>query len=51
MVFNICFSVLEDHIETGEPIIGFVLYFYLFSTWEGHFMFIDDLLVSSKYKG
>ena len=37
--------------EPGEMIIGLVIYFFAFSTWEGRFLLIKDLLISPKHEG
>ena len=36
--------------ERDERIIGYVLYFYTYSTWEGRAMFMEDLFVREQYR-
>ena len=34
-----------------EKLIGFVLFFYTYSTWEGKAVFMEDLYVTPTYRG
>ncbi len=38
--------------EQGEEAIGFALYFYNFSTWQGKYgIYLEDLYISPEYRG
>lgn len=32
-------------------LIGYVLYYYIYSTWEGKCLYMEDLYVSPEYRG
>ena len=34
-----------------EKLVGFVLFFYTYSTWEGKAVFMEDLYVTPTYRG
>ena len=34
----------------NERVIGYALYFYNYSTWEGRVMFLEDLFIRKQYK-
>lgn len=38
--------------ESSVPeLIGYALYFYTYSTWEGRMLYMDDLYVCPEYRG
>ena len=41
---------LSDSMERDERIIGYALYFYNYSTWQGKVMFLEDLFVKEEYR-
>jgi len=55
-------TLLRDGFETNNPLfysliieanntpIGFALYFYNYSTWEGKGLYLEDLYVQEKYR-
>jgi len=36
--------------ENNEGIIGMSLYYYRYSTWKGKLLYIEDLVVTNKYR-
>jgi len=34
----------------NERIIGHALYYYAYSSWEGQFLFVEDLFVREEYR-
>ncbi|KAG2467991.1 SAT2 acetyltransferase, partial [Polypterus senegalus] len=38
-------------IEEGHTIVGYCLYFYTYSTWEGRVIYMEDLYVMPKFRG
>ncbi|MBC8046882.1 MAG: GNAT family N-acetyltransferase [Fimbriimonadaceae bacterium] len=56
---NDCFTekridilVAEDmHITNENKIIGIALTYWAYSTWKGKYLWLDDLIVTEKYRG
>lgn len=46
---NPAFGVFMAEVE-GE-IVGIALYYYRYSTWKGRRMYLEDLIVSEKFRG
>src|SRR4051812_43753277 len=45
-------QVFAFHVaELNGTIVGIALYFIKYSTWKGKGLFLDDLIVSEKYRG
>lgn len=42
--------VAEDT-DTPDVLIGYCLFFYTYSTWEGRSLYMEDLYVTPKYRG
>lgn len=36
--------------ETDNKLVGYAIYYYIFSTWRGKSMFLDELFVLPKYR-
>lgn len=36
--------------ELGNEIVGLALYYFSYSTWKGRSLYIDDLIVTEKYR-
>lgn len=36
--------------NTNNKIVGMALYFYAYSTWKGKMLFLDDLIVTEKWR-
>ena len=36
--------------ENNEVIVGLSLYYYRYSTWKGKLLYIEDLIVTEKYR-
>lgn len=36
--------------ESGSEVIGIALYYFSYSTWKGRSLYIDDLIVTEKYR-
>ncbi|XP_048731757.1 thialysine N-epsilon-acetyltransferase-like isoform X2 [Ostrea edulis] len=45
-----CF-VAENQENDSSKLIGYVLYYYIYSTWEGKCIYMEDLYVSPAYRG
>lgn len=41
--------VLED--EKSHKVIGMALYYIRYSTWKGQRLYLEDLIISEKYRG
>ncbi len=37
--------------EVGEEVVGMALYYYRYSTWKGTRIYLEDLIVSEKFRG
>ena len=37
--------------EIDETIVGFALYYIRYSTWKGERMYLEDIIVTKKYRG
>jgi ribosomal protein S18 acetylase RimI-like enzyme len=44
-------TVTEDQGDIQEFIAGFALYYIRYSTWKGERMYLEDILVTEKYRG
>jgi GNAT superfamily N-acetyltransferase len=36
--------------ELGETVVGLALYYYKYSTWKGRCLYLEDIIVSEKYR-
>ena len=36
---------------SDKRIVGYAVYYYGYSTWEGHLLFLDDLFVKEEMRG
>lgn len=43
--------VVTDDSTTGEPVVGFALYYIRYSTWKGQVMYLEDIIVTEPYRG
>lgn len=43
--------VVEDRAGDSKAVAGFALYFYVYSTWEGTCLYLEDLFVRPKSRG
>lgn len=43
--------VVEDENLDGKPVVGFALYYIRYSTWKGQVMYLEDIIVTSEYRG
>lgn len=43
--------VVEDEKLDGSPVVGFALYYVRYSTWKGQVMYLEDIIVTSEYRG
>jgi len=37
--------------EEGDVILGFILYYIRYSTWKGQRMYLEDILVTERWRG
>ena len=44
------FVVEDEHLD-GKPVVGFALYYIRYSTWKGQVMYLEDIIVTSEYRG
>lgn len=44
-------EVPANEASTGQYIVGFALYYIRYSTWKGQRMYLEDLLVTSEWRG
>ncbi|XP_066516193.1 thialysine N-epsilon-acetyltransferase-like [Hoplias malabaricus] len=45
-------EVPQEHISTeGHSVVGYVLYFYTYSTWRGRCVYMEDLYVMPDFRG
>ncbi|XP_076311316.1 thialysine N-epsilon-acetyltransferase-like [Tachypleus tridentatus] len=49
--FYYCFVAELNKEELNSGIVGYVLYFFSYSTWEGRSIDVQDLYVSLQYRG
>lgn len=43
--------VATEAASGGEVVLGFALYYIRYSTWKGQRMYLEDILVTEKYRG
>ena len=43
--------VVEDDRLAENPVVGFALYYIRYSTWKGQVMYLEDIIVTSTYRG
>ncbi|MFZ9240984.1 MAG: GNAT family N-acetyltransferase [Chitinophagaceae bacterium] len=43
--------VVEDDSQPDSPVVAFALYYIRYSTWKGQVMYLEDIIVTSKYRG
>lgn len=43
--------VVEDETLEEKPIVAFALYYVRYSTWKGQVMYLEDIIVTSDYRG
>lgn len=43
--------VVEDEKLDGSPVVAFALYYIRYSTWKGQVMYLEDIIVTSEYRG
>lgn len=43
--------VVEDDSMAENPVVGFALYYIRYSTWKGQVMYLEDIIVTSTYRG
>ncbi|XP_022239772.1 diamine acetyltransferase 2-like [Limulus polyphemus] len=48
--FYYCFVAELNKEELSAGIVGYVLYFFTYSTWEGRSIYVQDLYVSPQYR-
>lgn len=44
------FCILAESDETPRKVVGFSLYFYVYSTWAGRAMHLEDLFIDLPYR-
>jgi GNAT superfamily N-acetyltransferase len=45
------FVAVDQINQNEEPLVAFALYYIRYSTWKGQRMFLEDILVTEKYRG
>ena len=48
--FHCVVAESQDHAQRGT-LLGFALYFFAYSTWEGKMLYLEDLYVSEQHRG
>ena len=43
--------VVEDDSRHESPVVAFALYYIRYSTWKGQVMYLEDIIVTSNYRG
>ena len=43
--------VVEDDSIAEQPVVAFALYYIRYSTWKGQVMYLEDIIVTSAYRG
>ncbi|XP_077021974.1 thialysine N-epsilon-acetyltransferase isoform X1 [Tamandua tetradactyla] len=42
---------LPAHAEPRGPLVGFGLYYFIYSTWKGRSVYLEDIYVKPEYRG
>jgi len=43
--------VVEDDKQPAQPVVAFALYYIRYSTWKGQVMYLEDIIVTTNYRG
>ena len=41
----------SETMEKNERLVGYALYYYTYSTWNGRTIYVEDLFVKEEYRG
>lgn len=49
--FYVCIHVWAGASSDSPPVVGYAVYYFTYSTWEGRVLHMEDLFVQDQYRG